>query len=190
MSSPSNRCDKDQSSPGGPSRSVLQRLLEEITDADHERSETLARAGSSGTFKHRSRTTERHHASVWVGGNAAAEDARSKLRAHDEARQRQKLDDDADYPTISIRFTQPNSRGDSTDTSSSTLSVSSKHDSAIAITDAIFAQSRTPPSDVQYSSLEYSSSAKGGRLWRCYSCCFADEMPLQMARGFTARHSC
>jgi hypothetical protein len=99
MSSPTCRLSDANFSSGGPSQSVLQNLLEEIdrTDKMHgrPRADSLAyhRVGSlpyripasrAGSITHPLRQAP----SLWVGGSSAAEDARKKLRALDEARQR------------------------------------------------------------------------------------------------------
>jgi hypothetical protein len=77
MSSPSRRNSDIPLSDAGPPRSVLQRLLEEINGSDSP--PTTPRP----TPKSVSRT-----ASVWCGGGSIAQDARTKLRVMDEARQR------------------------------------------------------------------------------------------------------
>lgn len=66
----------------GPSRSVLQQLLEEINGYDAP-TEYQKPPSSQGTPKSTSRSS-----SVWVAGSSNAQEARAKLRAADEARQR------------------------------------------------------------------------------------------------------
>jgi hypothetical protein len=63
-----------------PSRTLLQKLLEEINGAP---TPTASRNRSSSIFSQPPRTRP-----VWVGGASIAEDARRKLRAADEARMR------------------------------------------------------------------------------------------------------
>lgn len=89
MSSPSRRMSGALSS-GGPSRSILQQLLEEINGPDStpilspdERTPQPMPGSRSGSI-----SRAHHTPSVWVNGGSAAEDARQKLRALDEARQR------------------------------------------------------------------------------------------------------
>jgi len=88
MSSPTTRLGI---SSGGPSRSVLQKLLEEIDNDDTPPALTRVGSLSYGPSRAGSLDLPRHEApSIWVGGNSDAEDARRKLRALDEARQRRR----------------------------------------------------------------------------------------------------
>ncbi|KAF2798780.1 hypothetical protein K505DRAFT_357163 [Melanomma pulvis-pyrius CBS 109.77] len=82
MSNPSPRRLSDAPEANtGPSRSVLQQLLEEINAPDNPTALQHTR-DSQGTPKPTSRFT-----SAWVAGSSIAQDARAKLRAADEARQ-------------------------------------------------------------------------------------------------------
>jgi hypothetical protein len=86
MSSPSYRFSITG---GGPSRTMLQKLLEEIENDRKIPAPTRAGSLSYDRSRTASQSLLRHSAtSLWVGGNSAAEDARRKLRAVDEARQR------------------------------------------------------------------------------------------------------
>ncbi|KAF2679810.1 hypothetical protein K458DRAFT_393651 [Lentithecium fluviatile CBS 122367] len=96
MSTPTRRFSDANFSSGGPSRSVLQMLLEEINN-NNDNAPGRPRAESLSYSKTRAGPICRPHCcqapSAWVGGNSAAEDARKKLRALDEARQRKKSSD-------------------------------------------------------------------------------------------------
>ncbi|KAJ4299048.1 hypothetical protein N0V90_004292 [Kalmusia sp. IMI 367209] len=88
----------------GPAGSVLQQLLQEINDRDVDSSSSDARLPfhdgansrrgsltSSGKGSMASSIHSSHqNSSVWVKGGSVAEDARQKLRALDEARQRKR----------------------------------------------------------------------------------------------------
>lgn len=81
MSSPSRRLSGAPDTNTGPSRSVLQQLLEEINGPDNPTAPRHTR-NFQGTPKPIRST------SAWVAGSSIAQDARAKLRAADEARQR------------------------------------------------------------------------------------------------------
>ena len=81
MSTPSRRLSgASYFTNSGPSRSVLQKLLEEINGSE---TPTAPRDVDTPQVTPRPRSD-----SVWVAGGSMAEDARCKLRAADEARQR------------------------------------------------------------------------------------------------------
>jgi hypothetical protein len=83
MSSPSHRNSDIPRTDDGPSPSLLQQLLEEIND--HKNPLISSRQTHPRTDTPR---TVSHTSSVWCRGGKIAQDARAKLRAMDEARQR------------------------------------------------------------------------------------------------------
>lgn len=101
MSSPTPRPSLAHIPAIGPSSSILQRLLREINDNGAPRSDPVFQANDSPCSRDGSRGSSRRaslnsntvqpdqrKSSVWAKGGSAAEDARQKLRALDEARQR------------------------------------------------------------------------------------------------------
>ena len=102
MSSPTCRLSL---SSGGPSQSLLQKLLDEI---DNDRPPiALSRVDSLSYDPSRASSVSlpRHPTpSIWVGGNSDAEDARRKLRALDEARQRRQSAAELDRGNMSVSF--------------------------------------------------------------------------------------
>jgi hypothetical protein len=129
MSSPTCRLRSANMSSDGPCQSHLQRLLEEI--ASHDTTPTRPRADSlafslTGSLPYRPSASRAgsisrpHHqpSSLWVGGNSAAEDARKKLRAIDEARQRRRTSVAFDnMPTSAQLLDQQTSNDSCTETS-------------------------------------------------------------------------
>ncbi|KAF2117262.1 hypothetical protein BDV96DRAFT_598178 [Lophiotrema nucula] len=85
MTTPSRRMSTPPFALAGPSRSILQQLLEEING-------TLPKTESIPNPSSRRSSIGRRN-SVWVHGGSRAEDAREKLRAADQARQRRKHND-------------------------------------------------------------------------------------------------
>ncbi|KAF2123870.1 hypothetical protein P153DRAFT_140433 [Dothidotthia symphoricarpi CBS 119687] len=73
----------------GPPGSFLQHLLDEINGATTPT--VLRNRGTSKSTPQSQPSTSRPSSSVWVGGSSAAQDARDKLRAADEARVCRKL---------------------------------------------------------------------------------------------------
>lgn len=95
MSSPSHHTSHCSLSSGGPSRSVLHRLLEEI-NGDSGTTTTSDEFGQLYSLKSRDSSvadySRCHSTSVWLDGEYVADDARNKLRAMDEAHQRKQAD--------------------------------------------------------------------------------------------------
>ena len=88
MTTPSYRPSGTPLSDAGPPQSILQKLLEEINGA-----ESTAETKTTSTSTPPSRAspkpgTLKRAASVWVPNSPIAQDASAKLRALDEARQR------------------------------------------------------------------------------------------------------
>ncbi|KAF2735889.1 hypothetical protein EJ04DRAFT_563030 [Polyplosphaeria fusca] len=94
MTTPSRRLSGADFSHTGPSRSIVQKLLDEIDGVDkspkpEKRASTpglRSQKGSNNTLF--SAKSARRSSSAWVGGSTIALEARDKLRAADEARQR------------------------------------------------------------------------------------------------------
>lgn len=94
MSSPAFRTGSGQLSFGGPSRTVLQNLLGEINGDNRTANAPLDAPSSQCVPSSRSGSTSkssRRSPSAWANGRPAAEDARTKLRALDEARRQRDL---------------------------------------------------------------------------------------------------
>ena len=91
MASPSRRLsDVPHLSNAGPNRSVLQELLEEINgEAPHVIRRVTGSMEARGSLRPR-RDLLTRSTSVWVPTSAIAQDARDKLRALDEARDRRR----------------------------------------------------------------------------------------------------
>lgn len=95
MTTPSRRLSGDSRfTNNGPSRSVLQKLLEEINDAGRsatrnvgESPKTSDAPGTSNNDSTPRTASLSRRNSVWVANSAIAQDARDKLRSLDEARQ-------------------------------------------------------------------------------------------------------
>ncbi|KAF3039672.1 hypothetical protein E8E11_006265 [Didymella keratinophila] len=95
MATPFSRSNSSGALSTGPSRTLLQQLLEEISGASSTRSgrddspppsPTLSSPSPPSSYSRSS--SQNHSPSVWVGGSILAQDAREKLRAADEARWR------------------------------------------------------------------------------------------------------
>ncbi|OAG00016.1 uncharacterized protein CC84DRAFT_357246 [Paraphaeosphaeria sporulosa] len=113
MSSPAPRPSVAHIPGIGPSSSILQRLLHEINNTGAPRSDPIfpanngprSRNGSMASSRRASLNfstvqPEQRKLSVWAKGGSAAEDARQKLRALDEARLRKPS-------TIAAQFDSP-----------------------------------------------------------------------------------
>jgi hypothetical protein len=86
MTTPHTWSHSTGASDAGPSRTLLQKLLEEINLASNAKAIHNECASRSPTS---TRTSSHNHSpSVWVGGTHVAQDARRKLRTADEAHQR------------------------------------------------------------------------------------------------------
>ncbi|PVI02801.1 hypothetical protein DM02DRAFT_700095 [Periconia macrospinosa] len=160
MSTPTPGFKKAQPLIGGPPQSVLQRLLEEIADGGAVTKRHNINHVSLDPLRRRPPPVTRHQPSVWVNGNSDAEDARNKLRAQDEARQKRRFKSNANNPTSNMKESESKEHDLLTDTSPSGLSDTSKHDSVMAFSDGHFLSSRTPMSDAQCS--EYTSQFLAG----------------------------
>ena len=102
MSSPPRRPSAAYTYAAVPSSSLLEQLLQEINNVDAPRSDpivpathglnsrkySLASSSRRTSLNSTIHTPSRSRSNVWVNGGALAEDARQKLRALDEARQR------------------------------------------------------------------------------------------------------
>lgn len=90
MATPHSRSNSNNALSTGPSRTLLQQLLEEINGAPSTRtgrnnSPPLSSLPSPPSIGSRS-SSQVSSPSIWVGGSTLAQDTRGKLRAADEAR--------------------------------------------------------------------------------------------------------
>ncbi|CAI6331968.1 unnamed protein product [Periconia digitata] len=177
MSSPSY--PQDRFSTGGPSQSALQKLLEELADSSRARIRSRPDHDSLSCYKRFSRPSRSivwDKPSVWVGGGIDAKDARNKLRAHDEARQKRKLEESASSSMLNVRLAEPQGSGRFPAKPPSSLGLGSTHDSAIAFGDAQFSTRRTSPARNQCPPAWPSPILPGSK--RSYSPCD----PLELKR--------
>ncbi|KAF2624541.1 hypothetical protein BU25DRAFT_493528 [Macroventuria anomochaeta] len=87
MATPYSRSNSSGALNSGPSRTLLQQLLEEINGASSPRKVRNESPLQSPASTRSWSSSQNHSPSVWVGGSSA-QDACDKLRAADEARQR------------------------------------------------------------------------------------------------------
>jgi hypothetical protein len=95
MATPLSRSNSNGALSTGPSRTLLQQLLEEISGASSSRSRhddspppSPPLSSPSPPSSYSRSSSQNFSPSVWVGGSILAQDAREKLRAADEARWR------------------------------------------------------------------------------------------------------
>ncbi|KAK3214934.1 hypothetical protein GRF29_19g1723877 [Pseudopithomyces chartarum] len=125
MSSPPRRPSAAYTYAAAPSSSLLERLLQEINNIDAPRSDPVVSVthglnsrkyslpSSSRRTSLNSTIPPPSHSSsnVWVKGGTIAEDARQKLRALDEARQRKLSVSDTSPPVHSMKIRGPGNIG-------------------------------------------------------------------------------
>lgn len=103
MATPYKRSNSATSLNAYPSRTLLQKLLEEIKGASHDRAARNESTSQSPSSTRSWSSSPNHPTSVWVGGASIARDARDKLRIADEARRRRvainTIDGAPDLPT-------------------------------------------------------------------------------------------
>lgn len=88
MATPHSGSNSNSALSSGPSRTLLQQLLEEINGAASARTTCSESPLQSPASSYSRSSSQIHSPSVWVGGSILAKDARDKLRAADEARLR------------------------------------------------------------------------------------------------------
>lgn len=96
MATPYSRSSSNASLNAGPSRTLLQQLLEEINGAPTPRRAPNESTSHSPSSTHSWSSSHIHSPSVWVGGSSFAQDARDKLRAADQARRQRSASGDVD----------------------------------------------------------------------------------------------
>lgn len=88
MATPYSRSNSNGALSTGPSRTLLQQLLEEINGVSSTRTARNESPSQSPASTYSQSSSQNHSPSCWVGGSTLAQDARDKLRAADEAHRR------------------------------------------------------------------------------------------------------
>lgn len=88
MATPYSRSNSNGALSTGPSRTLLQQLLEEINGVSSTRTARNESPSQSPASTYSQSSSQNHSPSRWVGGSTLAQDARDKLRAADEAHRR------------------------------------------------------------------------------------------------------
>ena len=108
MAAPYKRSNSATSLNTCPSRTLLQKLLEEIKGASSDRVAQSESTSQSPSSTRSWPSSPNRPTSVWVGGASIAQDARDKLRMADEARRRRAaintIDGAPDLPTPILRL--------------------------------------------------------------------------------------